>query len=438
MAETGRSVLVIDKLPKDKVGAKYDIFHICESDFRRFDLPRPEEGDDLAFTFKGNMAYSASGLYPKQTEDDVVGMHMQRFTARMNRWAQEAGAEYLYDAAFTELLYEDGCITGVRFETGGKQESVNARLTADCSGIPSVVRRKLPDGYGVENFEITPLDMFYVVLRYVRYLDKSDYLGDYSRGWSYHKTWEAPEADPTGAILGVGANLSFDYAEEMFAKFAETVKLPPHELKYKERGITPYRRPPYSFVGDGFIAMGDAACLTRPYSGEGVASAMVQLDIAAQVVCSLLDKEAPLTRETLWPINKRYIEAQGKVYAGSLAMLIGAVASSIKENDYFFRHDIIFSQKTFANMDTGIEFPTSEMVSMGLKMIWGVITGRIKAATVASLLRAMKNSGKVVKLYTDYPETPDGFDLWAVHADNIWALCGSMAENLLAAEKKAQ
>jgi flavin-dependent dehydrogenase len=436
MSQAGHSVLVIDKLSESEIGSKYDIFHICESDIERFELPKPEEGDDFAFSFKGKREYSAFGRYPKQTEGVVVGMHMQRYTARMNRWAKESGAEYLYEAAFTELIYEDGSIVGINFERDGKTVSVRARLVADCSGIPSVVRRTLQDGYGVENFEITPLDMFYVVLRYVRYLNQEDYLTGCSRGWAFFKTWEAPEKDPTGAILGVGANLSFEYAEKMFALFSEAVELPQYELKYKEQGFTPYRRPPYSFVGDGFIAMGDAACLTRPYSGEGVASCMVQIDIAVEVVRSLLDQDAPMTRQSLWPINKRYYAGQGKVYAGILATLIGAVASSAKENDFFFKHDIIFSQKTFANMDTGIDITTGELILTGIKMIYGALTGKLKIATIHSLLHAMSNSNKVVKLYGDYPESPDGYDLWVERASSVWEKCGSMAKNLLAAENE--
>jgi len=438
IAEAGRSVLVIEKLAADTVGSKYDIFHIGKPDFNRFKLPMPEEGDDLAFTYNGTRACSAFGRYPKQTEGIVVGMHMQRYTARLNRWAKEAGAEYVYKAEFTDFIFEEGHITGIRYEQDGKAISVNAGFIADCTGIPSVARRKLPEGYGVETFEITPMDMFYVTLRYVRYLDPSDYLQDYPRTWTFYKTWEAPEADPAGAILGVGANIGFEYGERVYKQFTETIKLPPHELKYKECGTTPYRRPPYSFVADNFIVMGDAACLTKPHAGEGVTSSMVQAEIAAEVVISLLRQSSSLNRQALWPINKRYIEAQGKAYAGSLATLTGAVASSAGENDYFFKHDIIFSQKTFSNMDGGIQLTASELIAAAAQMFLGVITGKIKIATVRALLKGMKNGSRVTQLYAAYPETPDGFEEWVRQADDVWARCGSMADNLLAAENATQ
>jgi flavin-dependent dehydrogenase len=79
--------------------------------------------------------------------------------------------------------------------------------------------------------------------------------------------------DKRGAIYGVGANLSFEYAEKCYANFIKTIKLPACKLDHIEKGFTPYHRAPYSLVTNGFICMGDAACMTKPYSGEGITAA---------------------------------------------------------------------------------------------------------------------------------------------------------------------
>jgi len=431
IAEQGRSVLVIDAKPMEKVGAKYDIFHVGKPDFARFRLPLPEKGNDFAFEFTGGTTYSAFGRYGKHGGGTTIGMHMHAYTMRLNRWAAEAGAEFCYGASFEEFLYGDGRIAGIVFTQDGERRSVAARLVADCSGIPSAARRRLPDGYGVENFEIAPDDMFYVTLRYVRYLDEKDYVHQ-SRGWTYYKTWEAPEADPHGAILGIGANLSYETGETIYVEFEQAIELPKHTLKYIERGTTPYRRPPYSFVADGFIAMGDAACLTKPSAGEGVTSSMVQIDIAEQLVGELLKSGDYLSREKLWPINKRYVEAQGKMFASQLATLVGAVATSAEENDFFFEKNIIFSQKTFESMGSGepLVFSAGELFGMALKMLGGVLAGRLRVSTIRSLLRAMGNGGRVEKLYEAFPETPEGFETWCAEADALWKQCGSMADAL--------
>jgi hypothetical protein len=209
------------------------------------------------------------------------------------------------------------------------------------------------------------------------------------------------------------------------------VKLPRYSVKRIERGTTPYRRPPYSFVADGFLVSGDAACLTKPSAGEGVTASMVQLEIAAEEVSRLLNEGGYLTRARLWPINTRYIAEQGRAFAGQLATLIGALSTTAEENDYFFRHDIIFSDKTFASLGRGepLAFSTAEMLRMVLVLLGGIITRKVRVSTIRSLLRSMKNGARAEKLYADYPQSEAGYDTWVLRAEKFWRECGSMAEN---------
>jgi hypothetical protein len=176
--------------------------------------------------------------------------------------------------------------------------------------------------------------------------------------------------------------------------------------------------------------MGDAACLTKPHAGEGVTSSMVQADMAVEVIDALWKEKKPLTRENLWPINKKYYSGQGKVYAGMLATLVGAVGTNPRENEYFFKKDIIFSAKSFAAMgeDKGIAYSTSEMIAMAFKMVWGVLTFRVRIKTISSLLQAMKNGGIIEDLYARYPETPEGFPEWVRLAEETWAKTPKMAD----------
>lgn len=430
LAEAGHRVLILEQQSKENLGRRLDIFHVAKDDFARFSLPLPEEADDFAFEFSGGRTFSAFDRYPKKNVGTVVGMHMHRYIARLNRWALEAGAEIRYQATFVDFLYEDNRITGAVYEQDGVRREVQASLVADCSGIPSVARTKLPEGYGTENFAIQKDEMFYVILRYVVYYDTKDYVTG-TRGWTYYKTWEAPEGGADSAILGVGANFSFEEAEETYAAFQRMVKLPRYSVKRIERGTTPYRRPPYSFVADGFLVSGDAACLTKPSAGEGVTASMVQLEIAAEEVNRLLNEGGYLTRARLWPINTRYIAAQGKAFAGQLATLIGALSITAKENDFFFRHDVIFSDKTFASLGRGepLTFSSKEMLRMVFVLLRGILTGKVRVSTIRSLLRSMKNGARAEALYADYPASEAGFDAWVLRAEAFWKKCGSMAEN---------
>ena len=430
LAEAGRSVLVLEQLPKENLGRRLDIFHIAKADFARYSLPSPEKSDDLAFEFSSARTFSAFDRYPKTQNTEVVGLHMHRYIARLNRWAREAGAEFRYGARFVDFLYHNGKITGAVYEQQGELRQVRASLVADCSGIASFARRKLADGYGVENFTIADDEMFYVTLRYVNYYEPKDYLTG-SRGWTYYKAWEAPEGCVDCAILGIGANGSFEEGERVFELFREKVKLPRYIVLRVERGTTPYRRPPYSFVADGFLACGDAACLTKPSSGEGVTAAMAQLVIAAEQIDRLLNEGGYLTRARLWPINKRYQIAQGKAFAAQLATLIGAMSATAEENDFFFKHDVIFSNETFASLARGeaLQLSKKETLRYARVLLRGVIGGKVRLSTIRQLLRSMKNGARAEKLYADYPETEAGFDVWVSRAETFWRECGNMAKN---------
>jgi hypothetical protein len=139
-----------------------------------------------------------------------------------------------------------------------------------------------------------------------------------------------------------------------------------------------------------------------------------------------------LNRENLWPINKRYIDAQGAAFASQLATLVGAVSTSAAENDFFFEKDVIFSAKSFQAMGEGraLAFSAGELARMAFTMLGGILAGRLRVSTLRSLLRAMKNGNAVAAHYAAFPITPEGFDEWCHKAEALWARCGSMADAL--------
>ena len=166
MAAEGHSVLVIEKQKPENVSREYDIFHMGKAEMEKFDLDIPKEGDDdYGFVFTSGRSYSPFGNYSKYGNDVVVGMHKHEFIMKMNRQAEAAGAEIIYGAAFSDFLKDEkGNIIGAKYITDEGEQQVEAQLVADCTGIPSAARRKLPDNAYVENFALKPEDIFHVVL----------------------------------------------------------------------------------------------------------------------------------------------------------------------------------------------------------------------------------------------------------------------------------
>lgn len=427
MAENGFSVAVLDASSEEKIGSKYDIFHVCKRDFEAFGLPLPEKNDGTwAFEFSEGLTASPFNNYPKTTYDTVVGMHMHEYVLKMNRWAKETGAEFIYSARFISPIFTGGRISGVRYEKEGEEREIFAKTVVDCSGMKAVVRTALPEGYGVENFSLGGNDMFYVVLRYVSLKNEKDYLNG-SCGWPFYKTWIAPQHDPHGAILGIGACNSFDYAEKIYKRFEEKIPLPEHEIQYFERGTTPYCRCPYSFVADNFIATGDAACLTKPLNGEGITSSMVHMEIAAKVLSRTL-KKGKTRKEDLWEINTLYNKAQGADFCFLRAVLTKAVCAKEEEWEYFFENNIIFSEDLMNSVSTGEEIAlTPSLVgNMVRDIAAGVKKGIITKGTLKELGSGIALAINLKNHYLKFPDDPVGFEKWCKKADKIWQKVGKM------------
>lgn len=416
LAERGLNVAVIDKETEENLCKRLDIFHFTRDSYEAFGLPESQEGDE-EFVRNFDVCYSKSALdnYPKMSSTKVAVLHLPLFIKRLRKQAQAAGVEFLFGEEFDRIKYDgNGRIAGIVTKNG---REINARLVVDASGIPSVVRRSLNDPF-MEPFEIGPRDKFYVLLKYVQLKNPGDKV-ELSTSWPYYKGWIAPQHSGNGAIIGVGASLSYDYARRCMEKFEGAVGLPPYELQYEELGCTPYRRPPYSFVTDGFLVIGDAACLTKPWNGEGVPSAWVQCTPAADVVArAMRDRKYP-TKEALWPINVLYQRGEGREFAATRALLIGAVQMSAQDNDYLFEHSIVFKSD---------DEPDNPWIVPAL--LKGAAAGRFSRNGLKALLSGWNHGRKLDYLYARYPSSPVGYPGWKLYADELWARVGTMADTV--------
>jgi flavin-dependent dehydrogenase len=416
LAKQGLKVLVIDKDEEENLSRRLDIFHFTRQSFQDYGLEEAKSGDE-EFVRNFDLCYSKSALdnYLKKSFLKVAVMHLPLFIKRLRKTALTNGVTFRFGVSYDHLLYdEQKRIKGIATKGG---EEILARLVVDASGIPSVVRRSISDPF-IEDFEIGPRDKFYVLLKYVELLDPKDKV-ELSTSWPYYKGWIAPQHSANGAIVGVGANLSYDYARKCMAKFERSIPLPKYKLQYEELGCTPYRRPPFSFVSDGFLVIGDAACLTKPMNGEGITSAWVQCTPAAEVVAQALQDGKYPTKEALWKINTLYQRGEGAEFANLRATLIGAVDMSPKDNDYMFKESIVFKSD-----DEEVKG------SVTGKLIKGVLTGQFSLKALRSLMKSSSCGQKLEKHYKNYPDNPKDYPAWKKKADQLWSKAGTMADNI--------
>jgi len=280
------------------------------------------------------------------------------------------------------------------------------------------VRTKLPAAFGVETDPISSDDALFVILQY-----RDDIEGDHPTGlnfYPFHKAFCNPSYGD-GAILGIGQPGSYERAERIHREFLAERFPHKHRLVRTERGPTPFRRPPYSLVGNGFMVMGDAAFMTKPFSGEGVTSSSTACQIASEVASKALEKD-DVRRPALWPYNVRYFQDQGAKFAGLLAQLPAAAELSRRDVSFLFQQDIVFSGEDFRQMNADFETHMSagKLASMAAKLLWGVASGAFSPASLKRLLGALSVSGRIRAAYERYPETFEGFEDWLTQVRPLW------------------
>ena len=72
------------------------------------------------------------------------------------------------------------------------------------------------------------------------------------------------------------------------------------------------------------------------------------------------------------------------------------------------------------NLHYGTKMDLGKTVSMGSKLLWGVLSGRISYASLKRLLAASSTADKIRSLYRQFPESPGEFEPWLAQVKPLW------------------
>ncbi len=422
LAQRGYSVVVVEKQKRGTLGENIGIFHMDEIRFAQFDIPLPE-GKELIGRHETGLAWPPDGDATKTVRYTFLVMELPLFIRRLQKYAEEAGADYLFGTSCERAVVSGDKVIGVKVARGKETVEILANVVVDASGVDSAVRKTLPDRLGLETDAIRPTDFLYVILQYWDNVEEKK-TGTFPSGlnfYPFHKAFINPSYGD-GAIVGIGQPERLKLAEKVQNEFlAERFPNVKHTLVKKTWGRTPYRRPPFSLVSDGFMTVGDAAFMTKPFSGEGVTSGFTACQIAVETIDTAI-KNGDVSKAALWPLNHRYFTDQGAKFAGLFAQLPAAAELSRSDVNYLFTKDIIFSSFDFESMNTDFEVKMGlgRLISVAAKLIGGRLTGGLSKEGFKALMAAMGIAGKVRKHYEAYPKNPARFAKWEKKAKKLW------------------
>jgi electron-transferring-flavoprotein dehydrogenase len=422
LAQKGYKVLVIEKKKRGTLGANIGIFHMDEIRFAQFDIPLPE-GKELIGRHETGLAWPPDGDATKTVNYTFLVMELPLFISRLQKYAEEAGADYLFGTRCDRASLLRDKVVGIKVEKGSEEIEILAKVVVDASGVDTAVRTKLPDRLGLETEPIKPTEFLYVILQYWDDIEAKK-TGAFPSGlnfYPFHKAFINPSYGE-GAIVGIGQPERLELAEKVQNEFlAERFPNVKHTLVKKTWGRTPFRRPPYTLVADGFVTVGDAAYMTKPFSGEGVTSGFTACQIAVETIDEAIKNDG-VSKASLWPLNHRYFTDQGAKFAGLFAQLPAAAELSRGDVNYLFKQDIIFSSFDFESMNTDFEVKMGlgRLLSVAGKLIKGRITGGLSKEGFKALMKAMGIAGKIRKHYEKYPKNPARFPSWEKKAKKLW------------------
>jgi digeranylgeranylglycerophospholipid reductase len=417
LSQAGFRTVVLEKQRLADLGRAIDIFHMDEVRFDEFGLARPG-GDELIGYYPTGLAWSPDRQVRNEVRYAFYVMHKPAFQQRMHRYVLEAGGEIVEGVEVLAPLVEDGLLAGVQARRDGRLLEARGRIVVDASGIAGIVRTRLPAGLGVETDPISDDDTLFVCLEFRDGLGEGLPTG--LNFYPYHKAFWNPSRG-SGAILGIGQPHGYEYAWQKHREWREEYFGDPGQVVKRTQGRTPYRRSPYSLVGDGFMVVGDAAFQTKPFSGEGVTSSFTACQIAAEVAAQAL-RAGDTSRAGLWPYNVRYFRDQGAKFASMFVQLPAAAELSRREVDFMFHNDLIFSSEDFEGMNRhyATEMDLGKTLSLAARLSWGVVSGRFSAASFKRLLDVSSRAAKIRDLYERFPEDPAAFETWWAQVRPLW------------------
>ncbi|MBR5015483.1 MAG: NAD(P)/FAD-dependent oxidoreductase [Clostridia bacterium] len=214
------------------------------------------------------------------------------FRRPLNNWlegyALKAGAKINYSTPVKEAIVEDGKVVGIKLNNGKK---VKADLVVDIGGVDSQVRRRLPKKLGIQN-EVSDEDKFYVRRTYFNIPKGTELPTATNKVYLKHLnelgiSWcilgeNKDEADVLIGRLGKLPDKVHDNALSDLKK--DNPIIGDKVLNGGQLLAIPVRHPLPCLIADGYVILGDAACMTIPMLGSGMASSMRAGKILADVI----------------------------------------------------------------------------------------------------------------------------------------------------------
>ena len=423
LAREGYSVCLVEKRDRNKLS--HDMWDSVEKYiFSKVNIAYPK--DDELWRRGEWIVYSPLNSLQVKLDPlpDYEWIDRRKFNTRLLTEVIETGVEFFDKTTVKGPIIdeENNAIVGIRLQD---LDPIRAKLVVDCSGYEGIIRSNIP-------FE-TDFD---------KKIRREDTMITYREMREKKPSVSYPDSIIiTGKHKGISTATFFhDYAEFFGAHVdLPSIKVTPKQMayelleKYKDkcgneivRGgyevPIPSRRALDSFVANGLMIIGDAACQTHTRTGAGIAHSLYAAMIASNVALKALENESTI-KEDLWQYNVEYHRLKINQEDCSTDISVKVVFTLTKEEmEYVLTNDIIDIRNYYK--------PTEEIEKIKLQVIKKEkyrpkISVRANIlAHLATIAELPNKEQEMQKLCREYPEEydPETFTSWREKINNCYII----------------
>ena len=354
LARNGMDVTVYERNSRDGMGYDWtDIFAPASLSAAGLAMP-----DSSLFEYKIDMTFYSTDektpIYQDVPEDELeIKMERRDIYNMLIENAVKHGVKFVYSCNIEAPIVENNRVAGIKTDKG----DFLGDLVIDACGCESVIRRNLPEEWGVQ---VSPdaNEKFYVYRAFYNRVEGAEYTDKYKvmmlPEGKLGIGWVAVEDDYTDLLIGRFEPIDKEEAERTAEVYRKTnPALGTKKVRGGQFVQIPVRQPLSIMVGNGYAAIGDSAFMTVPIIGSGIANSFKAAPLLAEVI--LNNKHTDFFAENLWDYQVKFFKTLGAGLAPLAAVKMLLTQISPDMLNYIFEKGILTSNEmTITAESTGL------------------------------------------------------------------------------------